>query len=266
MLFRSNPTLPINQFISYNRSSSIGQSPIPQPNRSTIPYTKSTSMQYPQGPTEYPQLSYQSPYQPPYQPPYQQPYQQPYQPPYQLPSQPSPQSPSQPSSQSPSQPPSQPTLGVVVDYSALFGNDSPNSTGFNDLEEVVRPASIKGNRVRLSRIKLYKNGNGILGIKFAYIITDPSGKETKIERPHRSKDVGFFTSRKSMNLSGTERFVLLNGCYSDRITKLRIATNTQTIEFGTASSNTFEMSPKPNQEIIAFSGSVGNFLNTLRAP
>lgn len=160
------------------------------------------------------------------------------------------------------------SIGIipVVEFTAMFGKETPTAKKFNDYEDVVLPALKAGFKVKISRIKIYKKNNILLGIKPVYEITCKSGKMKKEERPHYSSEVGFFTSRDAMNFKGKDYLSHIAGRANDCIRKIKIvSSNGQIIEFGPNEGSEFLMVPKSKTGILAFSGSVDASLCTLRA-
>jgi len=148
----------------------------------------------------------------------------------------------------------------------IFGQDSPTSIKFNDYEELVEPILRERNNVRISRIKLYKNKTGIIGIKTVYTMMDRYGKVTKHERPHKSKAVNFFTSRSSMNFGVSEYPFTVAGSFTNHVTYLKVTSTTgKTMQLGKEQGLKFIMQSKNNKYIIAFAGSFDGYLYTLRA-
>eukprot|EP00826_Nyctotherus_ovalis_P050533 TRINITY_DN6199_c0_g5_i3.p1 TRINITY_DN6199_c0_g5~~TRINITY_DN6199_c0_g5_i3.p1 ORF type:complete len:365 (+),score=53.88 TRINITY_DN6199_c0_g5_i3:132-1226(+) len=153
----------------------------------------------------------------------------------------------------------------IVEFSEMFGTDCPSAAKFNDYEELVAPILRNGGKIRISRIKLYKDKTGIIGIKPVYTAIDKYGNVAKYERPHRSKAVGFFTSRASIDFSLSNYPKVIEGSYTNLITYLRVvSTNTKTAESGKQQGKKFAMESKANH-VIALAGSFSDYLYTLRA-
>lgn len=153
----------------------------------------------------------------------------------------------------------------VIEFSKMFGIDCPGAVKFNDYEELVAPTLRDGGKIRISRVKLYRNKTGIMGIKPVYTAIDKYGNVAKYERPHRSKAVGFFTSRASINFSLSNYPKIIEGAYTDIITYLRIvSTDAKAAESGKQQGNKFAIDSKASH-IIALAGSFNDYLYTLRA-
>eukprot|EP00826_Nyctotherus_ovalis_P065549 TRINITY_DN9639_c0_g1_i2.p1 TRINITY_DN9639_c0_g1~~TRINITY_DN9639_c0_g1_i2.p1 ORF type:complete len:374 (-),score=34.21 TRINITY_DN9639_c0_g1_i2:102-1223(-) len=157
--------------------------------------------------------------------------------------------------------------GIVVEFTAMYGSESSNSTAFNDYEEVVRPALKAGSKVKICRIKIYKKDKRILGIKPVYEVTDTGGNVRKEVRPHHGKSVGFFTSREVLNFKGSDFLSHITGRAKERITKIKIVSSNKmdVIEYGVNEGSEFLMIPKSGTGIIAIAGSFDDNLRTLRS-
>jgi len=153
-----------------------------------------------------------------------------------------------------------------IEYSAEFGTSSPDGKPFNDFETVVLPALKEGCKVRVCRLKTYKNDTGIIGIKPVYQITDKLGKTRKQEVQHWSKSVGFFTSRGAFNFKEDDYISYIQGKALMIIKQLKIinSKNKVVIEHGKNEGAEFMIIPNHHGPVLAFSGSVGEYLYTLR--
>ena len=155
-----------------------------------------------------------------------------------------------------------------VECTLSFGLQCPKGTPFDDYTDVVYPALCAGSRVRISRMKVYNCSEGIMGMKVVYEITDAAQKVTKKLQWHRSKKVGLFTSTKSCNFKPGDHVVAIQGKYTENIRMLRITINNEpkiAIECGKDIGSEFLGVPSHNGPIIAFSGTVGEYLYTIRA-
>jgi len=155
---------------------------------------------------------------------------------------------------------------MSVEFSAMYGHESSIATAFNDYEDVVKPALKDGFKVKISRVKIYKKENILLGIKVVYSITDLAGKVKKVEKPHYGKNVGFFTGREAMNFKEPDYLLYVAGRAKNSITKIKIASSNKkdVIEFGVNVGSEFNTIPKRGIGIIAFAGSFDTCLRTLR--
>ena len=158
-----------------------------------------------------------------------------------------------------------------VEFSAIYGNESPEGKPFDDYKEIAEKASIKGFNVRLSRLKIYYDDDGITGIKPVYEVTDFSGSVVKVEAHHRP-EVGFFQKILprcvSTNFSPGNSPKYIKGYHNPKgiITSLQIISNEpkEGVSYGTGKGVEFSIVPEHKGPIIAFAGSVGKHLYTLR--
>eukprot|EP00831_Metopus_contortus_P073279 TRINITY_DN6682_c0_g1_i2.p1 TRINITY_DN6682_c0_g1~~TRINITY_DN6682_c0_g1_i2.p1 ORF type:complete len:321 (+),score=29.63 TRINITY_DN6682_c0_g1_i2:83-1045(+) len=162
-------------------------------------------------------------------------------------------------------PPSFPIFNV--EYTILGGSEKACGTPFDDYKEIVEPTLRVGGKVRITRIKVYEESNGyILGLKVRYELKQADGKPVIVNKEHKSKKVGFFTKRHTYSFPGTDYIAQFQGRYFSNIHKLRFLDNNKKIvlEAGKEEGSSFFALTKRNGPIVAFSGTVSDFLTSLR--
>lgn len=151
---------------------------------------------------------------------------------------------------------------IATDY---FGNLNSTGDDFDDYQSFVHNLVKENFHVDIFRIKIYSDGDSIVGIKPVYSVGDKNdGNKQTIYREHRgSKYSWVFSKRLNVVLEKEEKIIALSGFYTESINQICVHTNLKEYSIGKKNGNQFIINSGKLLRLIAIGGRVKETLTRL---
>ena len=149
--------------------------------------------------------------------------------------------------------------------SIYFGNLNSSGDDFDDYQTFARNLINEHFQVEIFRLKIYSNGDSIVGIKPVYKVADKNGKNQQtIYKEHRgSKYSWIFSKRLHVVLEKEEKIIALSGYYSESINQICVHTNLKQYSVGKKNGNHFQINPGNSFRLLAIGGTIKETLTKI---